>query len=181
MKKTIKVMAAIMLVAAMVFSIASCGGTDISKLNGDWTLSSIDGKSPADKAGELGLPSYGLLNNYTLSGNTLTVSNYDPNSGNVVERLQFTVEAAGNGFTATDSNGGKTSFVYDSSADTLSYSAVGTSGAAESYVLKRGATDILAAVQAASGASEGGEEAAEGGEAYSEEGGEEYSEEYAAE
>ena len=165
MKKTIKLMAAIMLVAAMVFSIAACGGMDISKLNGDWTLSTIDGKS----------------NNYTLSGNTLTVSNYDPNSGNVVERLQFTVEAAGNGFTATDSNGGKTSFVYDSSADTLSYSAVGTSGAAESYVLKRGATDILAAVQAASGASEGGEEAAEGGEAYSEEGGEEYSEEYAAE
>ena len=33
MKKTIKVMAAIMLVAAMVFSIASCGGTDMSKLN----------------------------------------------------------------------------------------------------------------------------------------------------
>ena len=73
MKKTIKLMAAIMLVAAMVFSIASCGGTDISKLNGDWTLSSIDGKSPADKAGELGLPSYALLNNFTLSGSTLTV------------------------------------------------------------------------------------------------------------
>lgn len=176
MKKTIKLMAAIMLVAAMVFSIASCGGTDISKLNGDWTLSSIDGKSPADKAGELGLPSYALLNNFTLSGNTLTVSTYDPNSGNVADGTQFTVEAAGNGFTATDSNGGKTSFVYDSSADTLTYSAVGASGAAESYVLKRGATDILAAVQAADGASEGGEEAAEGGEEYSEEDYGEYAE-----
>ena len=176
MKKTIKVMAAIMLVAAMVFSIASCGGMDISKLNGDWTLSSIDGKSPADKAVELGYPSYALLNNFTLSGSTLTRSTYDPNSGNVVDATQFTVEAAGNGFTATDSNGGKVSFIYDSAADTLSYSATGASGAAETYILKRGATDILAAVQAASGASEGGEEAAEGGEEYSEEDYGEYAE-----
>ncbi len=169
MKKTIKVMAAIMLVAAMVLSIASCGGIDMNKIKGDWTLSSIDGASPADKAVSLGLPSYALLNNYSI-GDKVAISTYDPNAGEVKTTMELTIAAASNGFTATDSNGGKISFVYDSNADTLTYSATGASGAAETYVLKRGATDILAAVQAASGASEGGEEASsEGGEEYSEE------------
>jgi len=172
MKKTIKIMAAIMLVAAMVLGIASCGGLDLNKIKGDWTLSSIDGKAPSDRATELGLPSYALLNNYTL-GDKLTISTYDPNAGEVKATTEFTVEATGNGFTATDSNGGKVSFIYDSSADTLSYSATGASGAAETYILKRGATDILAAVQAASG----GEGTAEGSEEYSEEDYSEYAEE----
>ncbi len=175
MKKTIKVMAAIMLVAAMVLGIASCGGFDLNKVKGEWTLSTIDGKAASDKAVELGLPSYALLNNYSI-GDKVAISTYDPNAGEVKTTTELSIEAAANGFTATDSNGGKVSFIYDSSADTLSYSAVGASGANETYILKRGTTDILAAVQAAAG----GEEAAEGGEEYSEE---DYSEEeeYAAE
>ena len=172
MKKTIKVMAAIMLVAAMVLGIASCGGFDLNKVKGEWTLSTIDGKAASDKAVELGLPSYALLNNYSI-GDKVAISTYD--AGEVKTTTELSIEAAANGFTATDSNGGKISFIYDSSADTLSYSAVGASGANETYILKRGTTDILAAVQAAAG----GEEAAEGGEEYSEE---DYSEEeYAAE
>ncbi len=178
MKKTIKVMAALMLVAAMVFSIAACGKTDLSKLNGEWTISTIDGKSPADKATEMGIPPYGLLTNFTLSGNNLTTSTYNPTAGEVAVSNQFTVEATSNGFTATDSNGGKTSFIYDSAANTLSYTASN-----ETYILTKGATDIMAAVQAATGASsEGGEGegAAEGGEGAAE-GGEEGGEEGAAE
>ena len=174
MKKVSKKFLAVVLVGVMMFCLTACGGgMDMSKVKGDWTLSSIDGKSPADKAVELGLPSYALLNNYSI-GDKVTISTYDPNSGEVKVSTELSIEATSNGFTATDSNGGKVSFIYDSDKNTLSYSATGANGNAETYVLTKGATDILAAVQAESGASEG---ASEGGEESYEGGDEEYYEE----
>ena len=169
MKKTIKVMAAIMLVAAMVLSIASCGGFDVNKIKGDWIMSTINGKTVADFAAENGYPEAYAQKQYSFTDKQLNVSSIG--ASGTVETYTADLAVKSNGVNASI-NGVEFGFLYDDKADSLSYTVTIGSDSYE-YVLKRGTYDFAAAM---GGASQGGEEASEGGEEASE-GGEEYSEE----
>lgn len=172
MKKTIKIMAAIMLVAAMVLSIASCGGLDMSKIKGDWIMSTINGKSVADYAAESGYPEAYAQKQYNFTDKQMTVSSIG--ASGTVETYSGDLTVKSNGVNATV-NGVDFGFLYDEKADTLTYNVTIGSDSYE-YVLKKGTYDFAAAL---GGAPANNEASSEGGEEYS---GEEYSdEEYAEE
>ena len=159
MKKTMKKFVAVVLVVcAMAMALTACGAVDMKKLSGEWTIQTINGKSPEDYAAELGV-SVNLVNkNYTLTEKTFTFKAADG-------QTECPVEARSNGFNFTlmGVTGG---CEYDEKADTLKY---GINN--DVWVLKRGSSDI--SVPGAAPA-EGGEAApAEGGEEGAAEGGEE--------
>ena len=172
MKKTIRIMAAIMLVAAMVLSIASCGGVDMNKIKGDWILSTINGKSVADFAAESGYPEAYAQKQYNFTDKQMSVSSIG--ASGTVETNSGDLTVKSNGVNATV-NGIEFGFLYDDKADTLTYNVTIGSDSYE-YVLKKGTYDFAAAL---GGASQSSEEASEGGE--SAEGGEEDYSEYAEE
>ena len=171
MKKTIKVMAAIMLVAAVVLSIASCG-FDVNKIKGDWIMSTINGKSVADFAAESGYPEAYAQKQYTFTDKQMTVSSIG--SSGTVESYSGDLTVKSNGVNATV-NGIEFGFLYDDKADTLTYNVTIGSDSYE-YVLKKGTYDFAAAL---GGAPANNEASSEGGE--SAEGGEEEYSEYAEE
>ena len=175
MKKTIKLMAAIMLVAAMVFSIASCGGVDMNKIKGDWYVSTINGKSVADFAAEAGTVEVMAQKSISITDKEVSMSAIGPDGNVATGKGEVTVRA--NGVEATI-DGVLFGFEFHEADSTLTYSV--TDGTNQyDYVLKKGTYDLAGEYAAA--VAGGSEEAAEGGEEYYEEGGEEYSEEYAEE
>ena len=174
MKRTIKVMAAIMLVAAMVCGIAACGALDINKVKGDWIISTVNGKPIADFAAENGVGVFNVQKTYQITDKTMTMSALG-NDGTVAsETSDITVKA--DGVEATFS-GALLGFAYKDADKTLSYSVTdGTN--TYSYVLVKGTYDIAGEYAAAVAAAQGGEEAAdEGGEEAADEGGEEAADE----
>ena len=170
MKKTIKVMAAVLLVMAMVFSIASCGALDMNKVKGDWILDTINGKSVADYSTEAGTVEVFGMKVYNITDKTVTTSAVGPDGNVVSATSDITVKSNGFEFTL---EGILMGMIYDAKTDTLSYN-VHSDTFRYDYVLKRGTYDLagkyaeyVAAAQAAQAGAE--EPAEEGGEEYSEE------------
>ncbi len=174
MKRMVKVMAAVMLVAAMVLSIASCG-VDMNKIKGDWHLSTINGQSVADFAAANGVAEVFAQKAYNITDKTLTVGAIGPDGTVINDCGDVTVRA--NGIESTIS-GVVFGFEYKDADQTLNYTVTdGTN--TYSYVLVKGAYDLAGeyakvAAAAQGSAEEGGSEVAGSEDAGSEEGGEEY-------
>ena len=172
MKKTIKVFAAIMLITALVFSIASCG-FDVKKITGDWTVETLNGKTTAECAEEAGMPEYIYAQNYTFTEKTVVGTGCATGSIQSTPAYDLTVRA--NGVEVIQDGNVIFSFVYDEKNDKLTMG-LDNNGVKYSYVYKRGSTDLQALLDAANGGAAEEAPAEEGGEEYSEEYGEEYGE-----
>ena len=167
MKKTIKVMAAIMLVAAMVFSIASCGGLDMNKIKGDWTLSTIGGKSVADYAASAGASEYQFAGNYNFTDKNVTITTLPTDS---ITSATMDIKVKSNGIEVMSGDQVAFSMIYDDKAETLTFSVDPGTGTAISYVLKKGTTDLQALYNAANAPAEDDGGAGDEGEYYDDEG-----------
>lgn len=168
MKKTIKVMAAIMLVAAMVFSIASCG-VDMNKVKGDWYVSTINGKSAADFAAASGVAEVMAQKAINITDKEVSMSAIGPDG--TVKTIKGDVTVRANGVEAT-LEGVLFGFEFHEADNTLTYSI--TDGTNQfDYVLKKGTYDLAGKyAEAVSAAQAAAEESSE--EYYDEGYGEEY-------
>ena len=177
MKKFGRLVSVLMLVMVAAFALTACGGLDMNKIKGDWTVSTINGMSPAEFAASVGTPEFAGCTNYTITDKTFESSNIALDGTTQGTSLPISVKA--NGFEVLQDGQVFMSVAYDDKADTLSFGA-DIGGTQLNTVLKRGKTDIDALYNeyVASQSGAGGEEYVEdGGEEYYEEGGEEYYEE----
>ena len=172
MKRVTKKLA-LVLVAAMVMGLALVGcGTVEKDVQGDWTTSTINGKSVEDYAAETGQQVGACISNWTIKDGKATMTS-------ALASATVDVEYKSNGFEVKEGGQILYSVKYDKDAQTLSYT-FNVNGQNNDFVLKKGTGDI--SITPAEGGeeqpAEGGEEgAAEGGEDGAVEGGEEGAEE----
>ena len=140
----------------------------MSKVKGDWTVSTIDGKSPADFAASLGLGEFNVQKNYSVTDSKFIFKTLNAD-GSALDNSEMDITVKSNGFEVMNAGSIFMSVTYDKDADTLSYKIADNSGE-HTYVLKKGTSDIVGMYQAAVAAAQGG--AAEGSEEGADEGGE---------
>ncbi len=150
MKKII----AIVLMAAAVICCTACG-LDMSKIKGEWTLSSVGGKPVEQIAEEQGVLPVQVAMNGTVTDDSFTVAN-------AVNTSTYKIQVKSNGFECLDdSNAIAFSVTYDKDSDALSFALDAGSGAV-TYVMKRGTADLTIPDDIGSTAeSDGGEYSAE--------------------
>lgn len=150
MKKII----AIVLMAAVMMCCTACG-LDMSKVKGEWTLSSVGGKPVEQIAEEQGVLPVQVAMNGTLSDDSFTMAN-------AVNTVNYKIQVKSNGFECLDdSNAIAFSVTYDKDKDTLSFAMDAGSGPV-TYVMERGSADLTIPDDIGSTAeSDGGEYSAE--------------------
>lgn len=173
MKKTIRLMALLMIAMITAICMVSCGVED--KVKGDWTTKTVNGKTPAELAAASGVPEYTIAINYTITADEMKATNMLADGTESSSSMK--VKMKSNGFECMNGDEVVMSVIYNESDETLSFSVNGANGK-EDYVLKKGKTDLNALKDAAQGGeqqpAEGGEQQpAEGGEQQPAEGGEE--------
>ena len=130
MKKII----AIVLMAAVTICCTACG-LDMSKVKGEWTLSSVGGKPVEQIAEEQGVLPVQVAMNGTLSDDSFTMAN-------AVNTVNYKIQVKSNGFECLDdSNAIAFSVTYDKDKDTLSFAMDAGSGPV-TYVMERGSADL---------------------------------------
>ena len=168
MKKLTKKLA-LVLVAAMVMGMCLVGcGVDMSKMKGDWIVSTINGKSVADFAAESGFVEAQAMKAVTITDDNATVSTFDSSTGEVATSSgKITQKSDG---VEADIQGITWSFKLEDNGN-LSYK-VDANGTTYEYVLVKGTYDFKAKFAEQTGAAQQGGE--DGGEAQQggEEGGE---------
>ncbi len=171
MKKTTKKLALVLAcVCVMSMLLAGCG-VSVSKVKGDWIVSTINDKPVDQFAAENGLATVQVMKTVNITDDKLTVSSLAADGS--VASISGKPESRKDGVEA-NIDGTAWGFRYDSSADTLEFTIAAADGNYK-YVLKKGTYDFaseLANAQQAAGAEAGAEEGAEAGaeEGYEEEG-----------
>ncbi len=165
---------AIVMVAIIAVMCTACGGLDMKKVKGEWTLSTINGQPYAEYAASMGLDPSVAAMNWTINDKNLVSSGV---SG--TDTIDFNVKSNGLELLTKD---GKVwaGVIYDEKADTFSYS-VKSGDVTYDYVLVRGTTSLTPAAPAEDG---GDASVDNGGEDYVDEGGDyaddgDYAEDYA--
>ncbi|MBR4554033.1 MAG: hypothetical protein IKO27_00400 [Ruminococcus sp.] len=123
--------------AALCLSACAPG---MDKLEGSWTVKSINGKSPAEFAAQNNVSEYNVSKNYTVRDGKFTITALDDH-GKTAD-CSSEIKSSSDGFTFTLD---ETSYncVYDSSADTLSYTIrLEEGGTPYTYILKKGSVDL---------------------------------------
>ena len=77
MKKSFKLLSAMLMVVVLVFSLTGCG-VDMSKMKGDWKVKTIDAKTPAEYVTAKGIL---VLNNVNITDDKITLKKFDPSTG----------------------------------------------------------------------------------------------------
>ena len=178
MKKTIRLIALLMIAAIAAICMVSCGAEE--KVKGDWTTKTVNGKTPAEHAAATGVPEYTIACNYTVTSDEFKATTMGVDGTEASSSMKIKMKS--NGFECYNGDELIMSVLYNEGDDTLSFSTNSDAGKIE-YILKKGTTDLKAlkdaAAQPAEGGeqqpAEGGEQAAEGGEQAAE-GGEEAAE-----
>ena len=164
MKNVTKKVLAVVLVGIMMFSLTACG-VDMSKVKGDWTLSTIGGKSLADAAAASGVAEQFLYTNYTITDKEITMNGFNPDRSGNLTTDTFTLKQRSNGVEGYKGDTLACSLIYDDKANTLTMKIGADEASAVAYVFVKGTQDLNAAQAALmGGAEEGGEESYEGGE-----------------
>lgn len=175
-----KLMALVMSVVMLIACTACSGGIDISKIKGDWTISTVNGTDTEEYFASQGVTDAAQAHgNLTINDDgTLTVTN---NVGSTT----YNYEKRSNGVEVKQDGQVILSFAYDSSADTLTY-AITDGTNTNTFVYVKGTYDFAAAAEGAETADDEvvtDDEAAAEDEAYADDAelqdGEEYYEEYA--
>ena len=140
MKKAAKKFLAVVLVGVMMFCLTACG-LDMEKIKGDWTVSTINGKSTADYADSLDTFEYLFLSNFTLTDSKFTLISLTADGEEVSK--SYDIQVKSNGFECMEGDKIFMSVLYDDKADALSFKML--AGSTEmSYILKKGKTDMKA-------------------------------------
>ncbi len=135
MKKIMKIAFAAVMAIVMAFAATACSGLDKSKVKGDWTLFSINGKEIATYADEVGIDVKELELNWTVNDDNVTATNAQGTAS-------FKIEFKSNGFEVLDAEGKVAMSVkYDSANETLSYAAKAGENQFD-YVMKNGTATI---------------------------------------
>ena len=177
-KVTKRLLVGLMAVAMMSMVLVGCGSVQ-KQIEGDWTTSTINGKSVEDYAAETGTNVAGAASNLNIKDGKATVSNSAMTMNYDVDYKSDMAEVKQDGNVVL-------TLKYNKDSDTISYK-VDVNGNVMEYVMKKGTTDLSGAGAAEQGgeeqggAEEGGAEeggAEEGGaeEGGAEEGGEEAAE-----
>lgn len=174
MKKTLKITMAIVMTFVMMIAVSACGGLDMKKISGEWTMTSMDGMTPEEYAAAYGVDVVMARSNMTVASDKVTIAN-----ANGSTEFKITVKANGFEVLKPEDNSVYMSVTYDASADTLSYK-VSDGTNEHTLIYGRGTSDLT--VAAADGEADADEEVADDGaineEEYSEDGAEEeYTEE----
>ena len=154
MKRTVRVITVLMLIAVMVMGLTSCG-FDVKKITGKWSVSTINGKSAADLAAEVGTIEAAVQRVFDIGEKETTLIQLDVD-GSIKETKGENVVKS-NGIEVT-LEGATFPLAYDEKADTLTY-ALEDGGTKYDYVYKRGdysftALNAPAPVEEASGEEE---------------------------
>ena len=166
MKKSIKLLSAMLMIVVLVFSLTGCG-VDMSKVKGDWKLKTFDGKTVEDY----------LNNNQSYIGQNVTITDkeikYSYIEGGQVVTKTYETTVKSNGVEGYANKDDKSPAVSFKPVDgNLQMDGKGPDGKVITLVFEKGTRDLQkeyndAVAALTGGAEEGGEE---GGE---EEGGEE--------
>ncbi|SDB31449.1 hypothetical protein SAMN02910317_01573 [Ruminococcaceae bacterium FB2012] len=168
MKKTIRLMALLMIAAIAAICMVSCGAEE--KVKGDWTTKTVNGKTPAEYAAATGVPEYTIACNYTVTSDEFKATTMGVDGTEASSSMK--VKMKSNGFECYKGDDLVMSVLYNEGDDTLSFG-VNSAGGKIEYILKKGTTDLKALKDAAAQPAEGSEQqAAEGGEQQAAEGGE---------
>ena len=162
MKKLTKKLVLILVTAmAMSMCLAGCG-VDMNKMKGDWIVSTINGKSPAEFAAENGVFEAQVMKAVTITDDTATISSLDGNTGEAAS-VSGKIRQKSNSI-EVDIDGITWPFQLLSDGN-ISYK-LNVDGTTFEYVLVKGTYDFKAKYAEQIGAAQkGGEEGvAEGGE-----------------
>ena len=133
--------------AAVVICCTACG-LDMSKVKGNWTMETADGKTVAEIAELSGMePAYSAMNG-TVTDDTFSLTT-------ATASISYKISVKSNGFECLDdSKNIIMSVTYDSANDALNFKMLGPDGNPVAYVMKKGTADLT--VSAASTAEAGG-------------------------
>lgn len=128
-----KIIASVLLAAVVVLCTAC--GLDMSKVKGEWTLTSIGGKSVEQIVEERGVLPVQVAMNGTVTDNSFTVAN-------ALNTVTYKINVKSNGFECVDdSNTVVLGVIYDKDKETLSFDMQADSGRV-TYVMERGTADL---------------------------------------
>ena len=134
--RTMKKILAVVLMAAVVVCCTACGGLDMSKVKGNWTLETAAGKTVEEIAAANGVDIASVTMNATVTNDSFTLSSA---TGSVT----YKIKVKGNGFECIDDfENVFMTVAYDSAKDTLSFKLAQPDGTTFDYVMKRGTADL---------------------------------------
>lgn len=134
--KTMKKILAVVLMAAVVVCCTACGGLDMNKVKGDWTVETAAGKTVEEIAAANGVDIAAVTMNATVTNDSFTLSSA---TGSVT----YKIKVKGNGFECVDDfENVFMTVAYDSAKDTLSFKLAQPDGTTFDYVMKRGTADL---------------------------------------
>lgn len=134
--KTMKKILAVVLMAAVVVCCTACGGLDMNKVKGDWTVETASGKTVEEIAAANGVDIAAVTMNATVTNDSFTLSSA---TGSVT----YKIKVKGNGFECVDDfENVFMSVAYDSAKDTLTFQLKQADGTVLDYVMKRGTADL---------------------------------------
>jgi len=136
MKTVSRMLAVVMSVLVMGFVFTACGSVE-KDLIGDWTVSTINGKTCEEYAAPLGVPANQVALNLKLEKDKATMAG-------VKGSQEFQVSYKSNGAELMKDGNNAGSLVYDKTAQTLTMQDNST-GAIITYVFKKGTTDLTVA------------------------------------
>ncbi len=139
-RKSVLVIVSI-LVVIVLFTQTGCK-LDMKDLSGDWTVETIDGKSPADYAAELDVPEVAVITNYTITESNFIMTDY-------AGYITLNIEPRTNGFECTEPEKNQIvlSVLYDSWNDILKFRMDNGYGSLTTFTAKRGSVDIDAMME----------------------------------
>lgn len=134
--RTMKKILAVVLMAAVVVCCTACGGLDMNKVKGDWTVETASGKTVEEIAAANGVDIAAVTMNATVTNDSFTLSSA---TGSVT----YKIKVKGDGFQCVDDfENVFMSVAYDSAKDTLSFKLAQPDGTTFEYVMKRGTADL---------------------------------------
>ena len=149
--RTMKKILAVVLMAAVVVCCTACGGLDMSKVKGNWTLETAAGKTVAELAEGSGKDPASVTMNATVTDDSFTLSS-------VTGSDTYKIQVKSNGFECLDdSDNVAMSVTYDSDKDTLNFQLAQPDGSVSDCVMKKGTADLT--VDSGDGEAEGDYEA----------------------
>ena len=134
--RTMKKVLAIVLMAAVVVCCTACGGLDMSKVKGNWTLETAAGKTVEEIAAANGVDIASVTMNATVTDDSFTLSS-------VTGSETYKIQVRANGFECLDdSKNVVMGVIYDSAKDTLTFQLKQADGSVMDCVMKKGTADL---------------------------------------
>ena len=154
--RTMKKILAVVLMAAVVVCCTACGGLDMNKVKGDWTVETASGKTVEEIAAANGVDIAAVTMNATVTNDSFTLSSA---TGSVT----YKIKVKGDGFQCIDDfENVFMSVAYDYAKDTLSFKLAQQDGTTFEYVMKRGTADLTVPTVSTGSTAEAGSYSYEG-------------------